>query len=100
MSIFKIRGTRKTDFFRDFIFLSAEKKCAQKFFEKYIFYGHFNRFKTAKFFQCFAFKTEKFNFTPENRARTAKLSVPIDSAVKNTSKYVLWMCGKIFFGKL
>ena len=46
-----------------------------------------------------AFKTEKFHFTPENRARTAKLSVPIDSAGKNTSKYVLWICGKNFFGE-
>ena len=45
----------------------------------------------------FAFKTEKVHFTPENRARIAKLSVPIDSAVKNTSKYVFWICGKIFW---
>ena len=52
------------------------------------------------FFNFLAFKTEKFHFTPENRARTAKLSVPIDSAGKNTSKYVLWICGKIFLAKL
>ena len=52
------------------------------------------------FFNFFACKTEKVHFTPKNRARIAKVSVPIDSAVKNTSKYVLWIRGKIFLAKL
>ena len=52
--------------------------------------------KLLNFFNFFAFKTEKVHFTSKNRARIAKLSVPFDSAGKNTSKYVLWMCGKIF----
>ena len=41
---------------------------------------------------------EKFHFSPENLTRTAKLSVPIDSAGKNKSKYVVDMWEN-FFGK-
>ena len=48
----------------------------------------------------FVFKAKKFHFTSENRARTAKLRVPIDSAGKNILEYVLWICGKIFLSKL
>ena len=40
------------------------------------------------FFNFIAFETEKFRFKPKNRARTAKLSVPIGSSGKNRSKYL------------
>ena len=48
-------------------------------------------FDLLKFFNLFVFQTEKFYFTPENRARTAKLSVPIvpqffGEAVRHSSK--------------
>ena len=68
------------------------------------------------FFNFFAFKMEKFHFSPENRtfnaiimlkllvrkseADKSHLGVPIDSAGKNTPKYVLWICGKFFLAKL
>lgn len=40
------------------------------------------------FFNFFAFKTEKVHFTDENRARTAKLSVPSIPR----EKYIAIMC--------
>ena len=39
------------------------------------------------FFNFFAFKTEKFHLTPENRARTAKLNVPITNRFQR-EKYI------------
>ena len=71
--------------------------CAQNFFEKYFFYGHFNRLYMSNF--SIAFKTEKFHFTPENRARTAKRSVPIDSAGKNNIEICTLVMWEIFFGE-
>ena len=61
--------------------------------------GAASDFNLIIFLNFFAFKTEKFHFSPKKRARTAKLRVPIDSVGKNTSKYVLWVCGKISFGE-
>ena len=60
----------------------SKKSVPANFLKSIFFYGHFNRFKYAKFFQFFSFQTEKFLSTPKNRARTAELSVPIDSAEK------------------
>ena len=57
-----------------------------KFLKNYVRYC----FILINIFNYFDLKTETVNFSPEKRARTAKLSVLIDSAVKNTSKYVLW----------
>ena len=49
------------------------------------------------FFNFFAFKTEKVHFTPKNRARIAKLSVPIDSAVKKYIEICTLDVGKFFW---
>ena len=61
--------------------------------------GTSNSLNLLNLFNFFVFKTENFHLTPENRAWTAKLRVPLDSAGKNTSNYVLWISGKIFFGE-
>ena len=42
---------------------------------------------------------EEPNNDVNSRARTAKLSVPIDSAGKNKSEYVLWDMWENFFGE-
>ena len=47
-------------------------------------------FNLIIFFNYFAFQTEKFHFSPK----------PLGSVGKNTSKYVLWIQGKIFLVKL
>ena len=49
------------------------------------------------FFNFFAFKTEKVHFTDENRARTAKLSVPINSAGKIHRNVYFGYVGKFFW---
>ena len=56
-------------------------------------------FNLLKFFNFFAFKTEKFHFTPENRARTAQLSVPIDSAGKKYIEICTLDMWENFFGE-
>ena len=56
--------------------------------------GTASGFNLIKFFQLFCVQNEKIPFfTKKKRARTANQSLPLDSAGKNTSKYVLW---KIF----
>ena len=103
MEIFIIRGTQlscKTPFFRNFIFLSVKKKVPSNFLKSIFFCGHFNWFNYSDEFSplYFAYKTEKFHFSPKKRARTAKVSKPIHSAGKNVRRNMLFGCmmGKCF----
>ena len=80
-------------------------KCQKKgvptnFLKSIFFMGTSIGLNLLHFFNFFAFGTEKFHFTPKNRAQTAKLSIPVDSAGKNTSRNVLLICGTIFLAKL
>ena len=83
----KIRGTHvKLNIFET-LYFECQKKSVP------------SNFLISLFFNFFAFKTEKFHFSPEKRARTARLSVPIDSAVEKTFKYDVWICEKFFLPK-
>ena len=101
MSIFKISGTHvKPTFFKTLYFNVSKKSVPSNFLKSIFFMGAASGFNPIIFCNDFAIKTGKFHFSPENRARAAKLSVPINSAEKNTSKCVLWICGEIFLAKL
>ena len=100
MSIFKIRGTHvKPTFFETLYFYVSKKSVPTNFFKSIFFMGTSIGLNLLNFFHFFAFKTKKFHFTPKNRARTAKLSVPIDTAVKNTFGEAVRHSSKLFVVK-
>ena len=69
MSIFKIRPTHVKPLISKLYIFECQKKSLPKNCLKSIF---FYWFKFAQFFQFFAFKTKKFNFSPDNQARNCK----------------------------
>ena len=75
----KLGANMQNPIFSKLYILKCQKKSVPTIFFKSIFFmGTSIGLNLLTFFNFFAFKKKKFHFTSENRARTAKLSVPMD----------------------